>query len=411
MRLRINGAAGVALLIVGLAAPGLAQSTSGEGEPIEGGTGDLVTPMLVSLVGGDTAAVLGSDGRYHEVHELLLVNTAPGIATLKRVTVLDAADQSEVVSLAEADMIAGEALRTLDRQPVPNANLAANESRVLLLTTSFAKLEDVPASLTHRLEVLSPSPFTSEPVSFNYVAGALDLSQRTPPVLSPPLVGEGWVASDGCCDPSSHHRNGLFPINGGLHAGQRFAIDWLGIDTDGRLAAGDASDIANWVAYGAPVLAATAGTVVTALDGLEDQVPGVMPEQDQMTLDEADGNHVVLDHGDGLYSFYAHLQPGSVAVAVGESVGVGEQLGLLGNSGASGAPHLHFHVMRGPSPSGSDGFPFVIDYFQLGGTADPDALLGAIQGEAVFPARDELVPVAHEQAMPLSYAVVDFPEP
>ena len=156
-------------------------------------------------------------------------------------------------------------------------------------------------------------------------------------------------------------------------------------------------------------MAAAAGVVLAALDGLEDQVPGVMPDQDAMTLDEADGNHVVIDHGDGLYSFYAHLQPGSVAVEVGDRVQTGDQLGLLGNSGASGAPHLHFHVMSSPSPSGSDGFPYVIDSFLLAGTADPDGLLGAIQGEAAFPARAELAPVPHELELPLSYVVVDFP--
>jgi murein DD-endopeptidase MepM/ murein hydrolase activator NlpD len=94
---------------------------------------------------------------------------------------------------------------------------------------------------------------------------------------------------------------------------------------------------------------------------------------------------------------------------VGDRVSAGDQLGLLGNSGASGAPHLHFHVMSGPSSSGSDGFPYVLDAFELAGTADPDALLGAIQGEAVFPPRTDLDPVAHAREMPLSYDVVDFP--
>src|SRR3712207_8545465 len=52
--------------------------------------------------------------------------------------------------------------------------------------------------------------------------------------------------------------------------------------------------------------------------------------------------------------FYAHLQRGSVEVEVGDEVQAGDQLGLLGNTGNSSAPHLHFHVMAGPSPVGSD---------------------------------------------------------
>ena len=133
----------------------------------------------------------GSDGRYHGAYELLLINTAPGPASLEAVTILDAAAGSEVVTFTSEDILAQEALRTLDRQPVAEATLTSNEALALLLTTSFATEDEVPAAITHRLDVLSPSPFTPEPVPFSYVAGHLDLSQRTPPVLAPPLAGEG----------------------------------------------------------------------------------------------------------------------------------------------------------------------------------------------------------------------------
>ena len=79
---------------------------------------DVVTPVLVSLVGGDTAAVRGSDGRYHVVYELLLMNTATGPATLSSVAVLDGASGNGVYRLDGGEMVAGESLRTLDRDPV-----------------------------------------------------------------------------------------------------------------------------------------------------------------------------------------------------------------------------------------------------------------------------------------------------
>lgn len=47
----------------------------------------------------------------------------------------------------------------------------------------------------------------TEPSPVSYLAGSVDLSQRTPPVLSPPLEGEGWLAFNGCCEPGSVHRN------------------------------------------------------------------------------------------------------------------------------------------------------------------------------------------------------------
>lgn len=70
------------------------------------------------------------------------------------------------------------------------------------------------------------------------------------------------------------------------------------------------------------------------------------------------GNHVILDHGDGVYSAYAHLRRSSVRVAVGDRVRAGEQLGEVGNSGNSSEPHLHVQLMDDPSVTGAAGLPF-----------------------------------------------------
>ncbi|WP_062216377.1 peptidoglycan DD-metalloendopeptidase family protein [Streptomyces sp. NBRC 109706] len=87
------------------------------------------------------------------------------------------------------------------------------------------------------------------------------------------------------------------------------------------------------VGTGTPVVAITAGEVVTAGSG------------------GSYGNEVVVRHADGHYSQYAHLS--SISVAVGQSVGAGEQLGLSGATGNVTGPHLHFEVRTGPS-YGSD---------------------------------------------------------
>ncbi len=54
------------------------------------------------------------------------------------------------------------------------------------------------------------------------------------------------------------------------------------------------------------------------------------------------GNVVVLDHGDGSETRYAHLS--AIAVRVGESLRQGDVLGAVGSTGASTGPHLHFEV-------------------------------------------------------------------
>ena len=365
--------------------------------------------MLVSNVAGDIAAVLGSDGLYHVVYELVFTNTVSGPINLEAVTVLDAANGNEVFRLDREAMIAGENLRLLDREPATDTVLPASGSRVLLLALTFPTHDDVPAALDHRIDLLGPNVFSNEELAYSYVAGSIDLSRRTPPVLSPPLEGEGWIAAEGCCSTASHHRNGVFPINNSLYAGQRFGIDFIRIDDEGRLFAGDAADPENWPAYGAPVLAASDGVVVSSLDGLPDQFPGVMPDQSTMSLAEIEGNHIVLDHGDGFFTFYGHLAPGSVDVAVGDQVKAGDQIARVGDSGGSQVPHLHFHVVDSQNPSAGNGFPFVFDHFDLDGDADFNELLGVIEGTATFPTRSELHPEPREDEMPMSYTIVDFP--
>ena len=56
------------------------------------------------------------------------------------------------------------------------------------------------------------------------------------------------------------------------------------------------------------------------------------------------GNHVVLDHGDGMFTRYAHLATDDVDVVVGQAVAGGERIGGMGNSGRSEQRHLHFEL-------------------------------------------------------------------
>jgi len=88
-----------------------------------------------------------------------------------------------------------------------------------------------------------------------------------------------------------------------------------------------------------------------------------------MTLETAAGNHVILSLRNGHYAFYAHLQPGSIRIKPGDRVRRGQVLGLLGNSGNSNAPHLHFHISNGDSWFASEGVPFLFDSFEVLGSA------------------------------------------
>ena len=60
------------------------------------------------------------------------------------------------------------------------------------------------------------------------------------------------------------------------------------------------------------------------------------------------GKLVIVDHGDGVETYYAHQQ--RIDVSVGDEITAGHQLGLVGSTGRSTGPHLHFEVRVDGAP-------------------------------------------------------------
>jgi hypothetical protein len=131
---------------------------------------------------------------------------------------------------------------------------------------------------------------------------------------------------------------------------QRFAYDIL-ILKDGSSFAGDPRRNESYHCFGRRVLAPGAGVVVATANDVEDNVPGKMNPRQAM------GNHVILDHENGEFSFLAHFKHGSVAVAKGDRVQAGGFLGLAGNSGNSSEAHLHYHLQTTPEFLKGEGLP------------------------------------------------------
>src|SRR5688500_8936640 len=89
---------------------------------------------------------------------------------------------------------------------------------------------------------------------------------------------------------------------------------------------------------GVPVIAAAGGTVIGTSDGL--------PDRNTSWDVGGYGNYVEISHPGGLTTIYGHLRRGSIAVTQGQQVEEGALLGLVGSSGKSNWPHLHFEVRR-----------------------------------------------------------------
>jgi hypothetical protein len=228
------------------------------------------------------------------------------------------------------------------------------------------------------------------------------------PVLAQPVSDGVWVAAEGCCF-KSHHRRGPFTLNGQDFLAQRYAIDFIKL-VDGKLWEGDdPKNLDAWYTYGQDALAVVDGTVSSILTD-EDDITPFEPNPKPRNVDNLTGNHGIIDRGTGLHVLYAHLQPGSIVVDVGDVVSVGEKLALVGNSGNTDAPHLHIHVVDDNHPVQSHAVPFVFDrYERLGSFESLDTLLPEPFGEVGPEAPDLLaVPEQIAEAYPLELDIVTF---
>jgi hypothetical protein len=99
------------------------------------------------------------------------------------------------------------------------------------------------------------------------------------------------------------------------------------------------------MAIGVPVVAAAAGKAARIRDAMPD-INMRDGGRDAVKGREC-GNTVAIDHGNGWITEYCHLRQGSVAVRPGQRVETGQQLGLVGLSGATEFPHVHLRVGQG----------------------------------------------------------------
>jgi len=120
--------------------------------------------------------------------------------------------------------------------------------------------------------------------------------------------------------------------------GQSYGIDLIGINTLGFHARGPRPvDPRAYEIHGTAVIAPCGGTIKSIVDGIPDNA---VPRVDRMQMA---GNHIVLTCG-GIEVVVGHLLAGSIQVAPGAGVRVGDHIAAVGNSGNSDEPHLHIHA-------------------------------------------------------------------
>jgi murein DD-endopeptidase MepM/ murein hydrolase activator NlpD len=351
--------------------------------------------------------VLGSDNRTHLAYELVVTNPSPFFITLDKVEAVGPDG-------AVLETLSAEALSKMTTRYEGSDNLLApGQTAIVFMDVSFAPGAALPSAMTARINVSrqsakdgKPGPFPTEsPIPAKVTFSGAQVKVGAPArLIAAPLRGSGWVSVNGCCDAVTSHRGAVIAVNAKQNVPERFAIDWVQIDKSRRMYVGDGSKLTSFPFYGDKIYSVADGTVVNTYDESDEQVPlspakGLVPAS-------IGGNMMVVDIGGGAYAFYAHLQRGSLKAKLGDRVTKGQVLGILGNTGNTDAPHLHFHLMDGTSPLNANGIPFVLERYTSEG------VLGEDQIDPMFDGKPVTLNTQHAGAranqLPLNNEVIDF---
>ncbi|RFC68027.1 MULTISPECIES: M23 family metallopeptidase [Mesorhizobium] len=369
---------------------------------------DEVYSSLATGVLSNPNPVAGADGRTHLAYEVLVTNPSRVFVTIDKVEAIDTG--GNVLSQIAGDELA----KMIERFGLQGALIAPGGTAIVFMDVALPDGSKVPGEILARITATrqmadkdgKPQPLPADyPLVANYsFAGAPATTEKAATLIEPPLRGKGWVSINGCCDAITSHRGAVMSINGHIRVPERFAIDWIKLDDKSLMYTGEATKLASYAYYGAEVHSVADGTVVNLYDETDEQIPS----EDAKGINTANigGNMLVIEIADGVYAFYAHLQRGSLKFKLGDKVKVGDVIGLLGNTGNSTAPHLHFYLMDGPSPLNANGLPFILSKFSSPGVVPEQELDNMFSGKPVkFDAR---LAGEHANQYPLNNQVVDF---
>jgi murein DD-endopeptidase len=343
-------------------------------------------------------------GRTHLVYELYLANLSSHETTLDAIDVRDSASPADAAPLLRLQGAALDAAIQRAGLPIDDLHkrvLQGGQLAIVFVWLTLPAGAPTPAALTHRFvtHVVEPPKPAGAPVATTGAVGGgtradtsgqrlnvdgvtVRVTPHGPRVIAPPLAGDRWLAANGP-DNTTGHRRALIALAGQGRISQRYAIDWIQLNEDGKTWKDDPLKNANYRCYGAHALAVADGIVADTHDGVPENIPGATSRAVPITPETLGGNYILLDLGEGGFAYYAHLQPGSLKVKKGDHVHRGQLLGLVGNSGNSTEPHLHFHLADRNAAIDSEGLPYAFDTFEL--QAAPNRVTAAMK-----PAGDSL---------------------
>jgi len=369
-------------------------------------------PMPIQIVIPTPPTAFRGDAQWRLCYEIYLTNLSSATWTLQRIDVKNESGAPLLtVQAKDLDQVLSHPALPPDSKGGPAADIAPGEAVIAYMWIDLVNGVAIPTHLQHQFGLKNSGDKN------NYeVDGPMTVVSNKLLEILPPLHGKNWVAISGPSN-SSVHRRSMQVFEGTPRIAQRYAIDWVRLGDNGKTYHERQGKNSNYYSYGADVLAVADGVVVEVKDGIPENTPpadskdGTPPAVTlavDMTMETVAGNHVNLDLGGGVYAMYAHLQPGSIRVKLGDKVTPGQVIGLLGNSGHAGEPHLHFQLMDRNSPLNSEGLPYYFSGFKLAGRISGDSEGQVTEAPANLKVNRLPAPEARPGDIPLENEVVDF---
>jgi murein DD-endopeptidase MepM/ murein hydrolase activator NlpD len=348
-----------------------------------------IAPMLNTFV-PEPPVAFKADGRWNLVYELHIANMDRWDCVFTGIDAISGDPSAKTLASYSGTALDGVFSRPGRPQTEHPAKLAPGEFGVAFLWVTADRLEDIPAFIEHRVT----AKIGDYPEAMTVITPRVAVDKTPVVVIRTPLAADNLVAANGPSN-TSPHRRALIPVNGRAWISQRYAIDWVEVYPDGKTYQGDPLDNKNYKIYGSEIHSVADGVVTETKDGLPQNVPNAEKMAVPIDFETIGGNHVIVDIGGGRFAFYAHMQPGSLRVKVGDKVKTGDVLGLVGNTGNSSEPHLHFDLCDASAMLACEGVPYALATFTVtgktgeGGKVTP--LAPADRRTLEIPAENEIV--------------------
>lgn len=201
--------------------------------------------------------------------------------------------------------------------------------------------------------------------------------EQSPRLIASPVKGDYYLFHNQ--STNGYHYYLAYFVIGDIWTNEKFAFDLTQLNADWKQTySGDHTKNESYFAYRDTLYAVASGKVLKVTDNRAEN-SGDLHNAVLTQNDDYYGNYLVMDIGGGVYAMYMHIVPFSFMVKAGDQVVEGQPIALLGNSGNSTEPHLHFQLTDTQDPVFSHGLPMIFKSYTKTGKIQMGPAVGPVQ--------------------------------